>query len=114
VNTLELHTENQIAAIYRDKFKAEHEGGIPVAMSTPRIEDYNLAAEGVGLAIQRHRAAEPHWTNAGPDGDEASYKHDPRTKNGSHRLVRFTRLLSEAAEFRFAVRMARKPTYRVY
>lgn len=116
VNTLEVHTDNQIAAIYREKFKAElADGAIPVAMSTPRVEDYNIAAEGVGMAIAGHYPQEPHWTNPGPDGhDEPSYVLNDKPKNESHCLVRFTRLLDEAAEFRFAVRMARTPTYREF
>jgi hypothetical protein len=110
VNSLEIHTSNQIAAIYAEKFNEKR----PVAPSTPTIEDYNRAAEGVGLMIGGYYNDEPHWTNPGPNGDEPSYKHDPKTGNDSHCLVRFTRLLDEKTAFLFAVRMAYKPTYREY
>jgi hypothetical protein len=110
VNSLEIHTENQIAAIYAEKFKEER----PVALSTLSIEDYNRAAAEAGLSIQGYHADDPHWTHVGPKGDEPSYRHDPKIKNESHCLVSYTRLLNEVAEFRFAVRMARKPTFRLY
>jgi hypothetical protein len=80
VNSLEIHTENQIAAIYAEKFDEER----PVALSTPTIGDYNRAAEGVGLTIGGYNEGEPHWTNPGPNGDEPSYKHDPKKGNDSH------------------------------
>ena len=109
VNSLEIHTENQIAAIYANKLDKLR----PVAISISTIDDYNEAARAVNVAV----AIEPttkRWVHTGPNGSEESYKHDPKLNNDSHCLVRFTRHFNESQAFRFAHRMARKPTYRLY
>lgn len=111
VNSLEIQSENQIAAFYANKFNEAR----PVALSTPCVEDYNIAAtESAGLVISGYHADAPHWRNPNNGAEEASYLHNPKDKNESHCLVRYTRLLDEPTRFRFAVRMARKPTFRMY
>lgn len=109
VNSLELATESQVAAIYRAKF---NEGS--VALSSPTIEDYNRAAAGRVKITGPNAAPKPMWTNNGPEGEEESYKHDAKNGNSSHCLVRYFRLLEESAQFFIARKLAAKPTYKVF
>ena len=110
VNSLEIHTEKQIASIYSEKFE---NSARPVAMCINTIEQYNKAAEEANLSIRFSETLQC-WSHAGSGGEEVSYKHDPRAKNDSHCLVRFTTALDEWKAFRFARRMASKPTYGFY
>ena len=109
VNSLEIHTENQIAAIYANRFNQQR----PIAISTPKIDDYNKAARAVNVAI-KFEPTTKRWVHTGPSGLEESYKHDPKRNDDSHSLIRYTRLFDEFQAFRFAHRMARKPTYGLY
>ena len=107
VNSLEIHSEHQIASIYSEKFE---DGARPVAMCIHTIEQYNQAAEEANLSIRFSQALQC-WSHTSSRGEEVSYKHDPKAKNDSHSLVRFTTAFGEFQAFRFARRMAYKPTY---
>ncbi len=109
VNSLEVHTENQIATICEAKFNDPR----PVALSIPTVDDFNESSNAAKFRVAVH-AAKQGWTHSGPDGLEESYRHDPKPGNESHCLIRYTRLFDKSQELRFARRMAYKPTYRFY
>lgn len=109
VNSLEVHTENQIATICEVKFNDPP----PFALSIPTVDEFNESANVVRIGVEIH-AAKQRWMHSGPNGLEDSYKHDPKPGNESHCLIRYTRLFDNLQKLRFARRMAYKPTYRFY
>ena len=109
VNSLEVSTKNQIAAVYREKFP---EDAKRVAICENKIEQYNDAAAGAGLFVEWVVESKA-WFHSGSSGRMQSYIHDPKTNNDSHSLVKFTSGVDDFNEMRFAHRMARKPTFRL-
>ncbi len=109
VNSLEVHTENQIATICEGKFNDPR----PVALSIPTVGEFNESANAARIEVAIH-AAKRRWMHSGPNGLEDSYKHDPKLSNESHCLIKYTRLFDNLQKLRFARRMAYKPTYRFY
>lgn len=109
VNSLEIHTENQIASIYSEKFGDPR----PVALCVHTVEQYNQAANEAQLNV-RFSDNQQCWVHSGPDGEEASYKYDPKAGNDSHCLVKFVTAFDKLQAMRFARRMAYKPTYAFY
>ena len=108
VNSTEIQTEKQIAAIFEIKFNDPR----PIGISTPKISDYNEAAAVAGTTVKRVIETEA-WRHASPTGDEESYQYNPKTDNESHCLVRYTRHFDDFAELRFARRLAYKPTFKL-
>jgi len=109
VNSLEIHTENQIASIYSTKFNEPR----PIAITIHTVADYNAAAQDVGIRVIEN--ADSHiFEHEEADRRADSYRLDKKKGNESHCLVRYTRLFEEFQERRFAIRMAYKPTYREY
>lgn len=108
VNSLEVESINQIAKTFSAKF---NEKG-PVGISIPTIQEYNEAANHVGLQVL-WSDANSRWEHQGPSAIEASFVQDPKDGNRSHCLVKFTLALNDYNDFRFACSMARKPTYRM-
>jgi len=109
VNSLEVHTENQIATICEGKFNDPR----PVALSIPTVGEFNESANAARIEVAIH-TAKRRWMHSGPNGLEDSYKHDRKLSDESHCLIRYTRLFDNLQKLRFARRMAYKPTYRVY
>ncbi len=111
VNSMELHTRNQIAAIYEDKKKAAR----PIAVSVHLVSDYNSAFAGAGIAIEEVVHGEPPqavWTFAAHGAQRPAYEHDPRDGNKSHCLVKVTCGFRTPLQWlQFARRLAYKPTY---
>lgn len=108
VNSVEIHTENQIAAIYEKKFSDSRR----LAISTPNIEEYNAAAIEAGTQI-RWSIYRTRWEHPGDIAPDASYVHDLKVGNESHCLVKYTTSMGDYAELRFARRMAYKPTFKM-
>lgn len=108
VNSLEIETENQIAANYAMQFKDDR----PVGVSIHTIDQYNTAAAEAGTTVRWIIESEA-WQHSSPNGDEESYRHNPKQNNDSHSLVRFTRHFDDHFEFRFAKRMAHKPRFKM-
>lgn len=71
VNALEVHSANQIAAIYEKKFKDPR----PLAISTPEISKYNDSANAVGIKIiwDTNKSS---WFHIGTTGPDKTYVHD--------------------------------------
>lgn len=108
VNSTEIHTENQIAAIFEKKFNDPR----PIGISSPTIQDYNEAASSAGTMVRWLIETET-WEHASTTGGETSYQNNPKDGNESHCLVRYTRHFDDLADLRFARRMAYKPTFKL-
>lgn len=110
VNSVAMQSEGQIAQIYSEKFESRHR---PVALTIHIVSQYNEAAAEVGILVSLDKD-KATWTHQSPKGVAASYKFDPKPGNPSHCLVAFTTAFTVDQEFRFARRMAFKPTFKEY
>lgn len=107
VNSTEVETLGQIAGTYAVKFE---KGRRPVAIATPKVEQYNEAASGVGLRITYNENAE-----AWEFGDAMkAYKHWWKEGNKSHCGVEYVQSFGDQQGFNFAVRMIGAANYREY
>lgn len=108
VNSVAMQSEGEIAQIYSAKFE---NGRRPVALTVHSVAQYNEAAAEVGVIVTRDQDGGV-WTH--PSGKEtaAAYRFDPKLGNPSHCLVAFTTVFNGDQEFRFARRMAFKPTFK--
>lgn len=105
VNSTEVKTLGQIADTYAKKFE---KGQRPVAIACPTVEQYNAAANGVGLTITYNDGAEA-WEFGGAI---RAYKHWPKTGNESHCGVEYVRIFRGRQDLNFAVRMGNAVTYK--
>lgn len=103
VNSLEVETLKQVAQIYAAQFE---NGQRPVAISSPKVEQYNEAATAVGLKITYNENTKS-WEFSGA---LEAYKHREKINNKSHCGVEYVRSFSEQQDFNFAVRMVRVAT----
>ncbi len=108
VNSLEIHSLKQVAAIYADIFENENR---PVALTQPSVSDYNGVAGQVGVIIN-YNASAGYWEFHESDILTPAYLHHARVRNESHCGVEFVRVFDDFQEFRFAGRMARSKTYK--
>lgn len=108
VNSVAMQSEGQIAQIYSEKFESGHR---PVALSVHSVSQYNDAAAEVGILVSLDHGSAT-WMHNSPKGVAPSYKFDPKPGNPSHCLVAFTIAFTRDQEFRFARRMAFKPTFK--
>ncbi len=108
VNSLEIHTRKQVAAIYADLFE---NGNRPVAFAEPMVSNYNAAASEVGLTVAYNLDA-GYWQFFENGNATPAYLHHGREHNESHCGVEFVRALDDFKEFRFSVRMAQSKTYK--
>ena len=108
VNSLEIHTRNQVAAIYAEKFE---NGNRPVALAEPTVSIYNAAASEVGVTVAYNSDA-GYWHFSENGNATPAYLHHGREHNESHCGVEFVRALDDFKEFQFSVRMAKSKTYK--
>ena len=108
VNSLEIHTRKQVAAIYADLFE---NGNRPVAFAETMVSNYNVAASDVGLTVAYNSDA-GYWQFFENGNATPAYLHHGREHNESHCGVEFVRALDDFKEFRFSVRMAQSKTYK--
>lgn len=109
VNSLEIHTRNQVAAIYAEIFE---NGNRPVALTEPRVSNYNAVANEVGVTV-RYNAVAGYWEFHENGLSAPAYRHHVRTRNESHCGVEFVRAFDDYKEFQFAIRMAKSKTYKL-
>jgi len=109
VNSVAIHTLNQIAAIYEKKFSVQR----PISISAPTISDYNVAAATAGVAIQRDLDS-GRWTSQVDGVNLNAYELNAKNGNESHCLVRYTSTLQRFEMLKFAHRIAYKPTFGLY
>lgn len=109
VNSTDIHSVRQIAAIYADIFE---NGNRPVALTQPRVSDYNFAADHVGLTVT-YNEPKGRWEFFEHNAVTPAYLHHARERNESHCGVEFVRALADFKEFQFATRMAKSKTYKM-
>ena len=111
VNSTEVETLNQIARTFAIKFE---DGRRPVAISTPKISDYNKAATSRGVSVQIiFDDTAKVWKFQEFGQSALAYKHDKRTDNKSHCGIEYIRIFDDRADFNSAVRMAKAATYKM-
>ncbi len=107
VNSTEVHTEKQIAAIYKQKFS---EPG-PLVVHMPTIEQYVEAAAHTGLRLARSSANDT-WVYQRDTKDLPAFLHRPKEGNASHCGVEFVKHMTQNEMNKFALRIAYKPRSR--
>lgn len=108
VNAVEVETINQIAAVYAEKFE---NGKRPVALCVHDVADYNEAADAHGVTVRPHDEWE--WSHTTANGEAPSYVLNPRPRNNSHCLVKYSSMLGDR-EWYFSRRLARQPKFKMY
>lgn len=108
VNSLEIHTRNQVAAIYADIFE---NGNRPVTLTEPMVSNYNARAREVGVTVS-YNADDGHWQFDENGIATPAYLHHLKPHNESHCGVEFVRIFDDFKEFQFSIRMVRSRTYK--
>jgi hypothetical protein len=113
VNTTELRTEKQIAAICRTKFNCPDDD---IAVCAHTVEDYNLAAGYVGIAVTATNRQGRHtgWIYQHNVSQGVPYQVDARPGDPSHSLVNYFGILSTSEEDRLTLRLANSPRMTVF
>lgn len=108
VNSTSIHTPNQIAGIYSQKFGEPR----PIGIAGPKISDY-CAAAGHCRTVVYYDEKQDCWLfdeNAIPT---PAFVPDPKENNESHYGVNFLRTYDDYHQYRFAVHIAQASTYRL-
>lgn len=109
VNSTEVETPKQIAAYYSS---LKENGKRPVAISAPRIKDYNdsVRPSGINIVFNRNKAI---WEYHNTGGAKRAYGFYPNARSPSHSGANFIADLDDYGDFRFAVSIAGKRHFRL-
>lgn len=108
VNSLEVHTENQIASIYEKKFGDAR----PLGIAFRKISDVNTASADANITVQWDDDQQK-WQYERQAAFHDAYRHDKKATDDSHSLCRMTMHFDDHQDLKFARRIASKPTYKM-